>query len=65
VRQLRELSGDADNLRGRLVLRFGWVQVLDDPCHVASQRYTALKSRGWPGELLRCGPTCTAGLIEL
>lgn len=56
---------NVNNLRGRLVLRFGWVQMLDSPCHVASQRFTALHSRGWPGWIVPCGPSCTAGLLEL
>ncbi len=35
-------------------LRYGWIDVSDRPCLVATQVGSALVRRGWDGELLRC-----------
>jgi hypothetical protein len=42
-------------VRALLTLRYGWYDVTDNPCAVAWQVATVLRSRGWPGELRRCG----------
>ena len=51
---------NANTLLRRHVLRFGWDSVLDAPCDVATQRATLLRAQGWLGDLVRCGPACTA-----
>jgi hypothetical protein len=33
------------------VLRYGWVDVVEEPCLVARQVATALALGGWPGDL--------------
>ena len=43
---------------GILVLRYGWADVSNRPCDVASQIGDAAGKRGWPGVLRRCGPDC-------
>jgi hypothetical protein len=42
-------------VRALLTLRYGWYDVTDNPCAVAWQVATVLRSRGWPGEFRRCG----------
>jgi hypothetical protein len=42
-------------VRALLTLRYGWYDVTDNPCAVAWQVVTVLRSRGWPGEFRRCG----------
>lgn len=42
-------------LRALLTLRFGWYDVTAQPCAVAWQVATVLRSRGWPGDFRRCG----------
>ncbi len=44
-------------LIGWTTLRFGWSDVVGDPCGVAAQIAAALIERGWPGPLDRC-PRC-------
>ena len=48
---------DRDNrqsLHGVLTLRFGWRQVVGDPCRVARMVGAALDSRGWPDTTSPC-----------
>lgn len=41
-------------LNGQVTLRFGWAQVVGDPCEVARQVGEVLMSRGWTGSPVRC-----------
>lgn len=47
--------------RGDLTLRYRWTHVVGRPCAVARQVDDALRSRGWPGHGLPCGPACVVG----
>jgi hypothetical protein len=38
-------------------LRYGWADVVDRPCEVASQQAEVLRQQGWPGPFRRC-PSC-------
>jgi hypothetical protein len=38
-----------------LTLRYGWYDVTDNPCAVAWQVATVLRSCGWPVEFRWCG----------
>lgn len=42
-----------------ITLRYRWVHVLHRPCESARQVALALRSRGWSGAPVRCGPGCT------
>jgi Transcriptional regulator, AbiEi antitoxin len=44
-------------LRHYVTLRYGWFDVLEKPCQVASQVAAALVDRGWESSLRRC-PRC-------
>jgi very-short-patch-repair endonuclease len=44
-------------LLGARTLRFGWEDVVGDPCGVAHQIAVLLRAQGWRGELTRC-PRC-------
>jgi hypothetical protein len=41
-----------------MTLRYGWREVVADPCGVAAQVATVLTARGWSGAARRCGPGC-------
>ena len=57
--QLRDMWRDNVNVvLGNAPLRHGWSDVLDRPCQVAQQRAAVLRSRGWQGPLIECGPGC-------
>ena len=43
---------------GDTTLRYGWRDVVGDPCGVAAQVALVLAGRGWPGHPRPCGPTC-------
>lgn len=43
------------SLHGLTTLRFGWEQVVGNPCRVAHQVATVLHSQGWSGSLTPCG----------
>lgn len=43
--------------RGWITLRFGWWEIVEDPCGVAAGIAAALADSGWPGEPTRC-PDC-------
>lgn len=49
---------NANALRGRVTLRFGWKDVAARPCAVAAAVAELLRSRGWDGALARC-PACS------
>jgi hypothetical protein len=50
-RDLRSLAG------GTVTIRLGWGQVLQ-PCRLADRVAGVLRTRGWLGRPIRCGPTC-------
>jgi hypothetical protein len=45
---------------GKATLRYGAVDVFGRPCAVARQVGVLLRRGGWGGQLIRCGPHCTA-----
>ncbi|GGM62418.1 type IV toxin-antitoxin system AbiEi family antitoxin domain-containing protein [Dactylosporangium sucinum] len=48
--------------QGRRTLRYGWAEVVGDPCAVAVQVARVLRAAGWRGEPRSCGRSgCTAG----
>ena len=52
---------ERDNLvtaSGRRTLRYGWREIVDDPCGVAAEVARVLRSQGWSGTPRRCCPTC-------
>ena len=51
------LRDNAHTLDGWITLRFGWADVLADPCGVAAMIAQALHLLGWTGEITRC-PRC-------
>jgi hypothetical protein len=40
-------------------VRYGWIDVDRHSCQTAAQIGAILRSRGWPGPLIPCGPTCS------
>ncbi len=46
---------------GIVTLRYSWADVTERPCQVAGEVGRALRRRGWPGSVSRCGLTCAAG----
>lgn len=46
-------------LSGRTTLRYGWRDVVGEPCVAAGQVALARQQRGWPGSLRRCGANCS------
>jgi hypothetical protein len=44
---------------GTLTLRYGWVSVSARPCRTAAQIVRVLRSAGWTGKTIRCGPCCS------
>jgi hypothetical protein len=45
---------------GVVTLRYGWADVTERPCETAREVAAVLGSRGWPGGLRQCGPSCRA-----
>jgi predicted transcriptional regulator of viral defense system len=43
---------------GIVTLRYGWADVTERSCETAREVATVLGSRGWPGRIRRCGPSC-------
>lgn len=43
---------------GRVTLRYGWSDTLDDSCGTAAEVAQVLRGRGWAGRPRRCGPGC-------
>jgi hypothetical protein len=55
----RDLRRDNQvTVTGRTVLRYGWRDVVGEPCAVAAQVGLALQQRGWSGSVGRCGAGC-------
>jgi hypothetical protein len=55
----RDVRRDNANLVERQVtLRYGWPDVTQRPCLVATEVGAVLSGRGWDGRLRRCGATC-------
>ena len=57
---------DRDNahvLEGWTTLRFGWADVVGDPCGVAAQIAAVLAGRGWGGRVTRCS-RCGPGVCS-
>ena len=46
--------------QGETTLRFGWADAAGRPCESAAELAAVLHAHGWRGELVPCGPTCTA-----
>ena len=44
---------------GETVLRFGWRNVVGNPCEVAAQVGAVLQARGWTGRPMPCGTGCS------
>ncbi|NJC73286.1 hypothetical protein HC031_26720 [Planosporangium thailandense] len=56
----RDMRRDnASVVDGRRVLRYGWADVVGQPCAVAAQVATVLRASGWRGAPRRCAPGCT------
>jgi len=45
---------------GRITLRYGWREVVGEPCAVALEVAQVLRRRGWSGEVRPCGSACPA-----
>jgi hypothetical protein len=60
--ETRELDDVRDNEvvaeDGTRTLRYGWRSVSGHPCVVADQVVDVLRSAGWTGAPVRCGPDC-------
>ena len=52
------IRDNATAITGRLTLRFGWADVDAQACEVAQDVAVVLWSRGWGGQLRRCGSGC-------
>lgn len=63
--RFRDMRRDnASALDGRVTLRYGWIDVAEDPCAVAYQVAEVLVRRGWSALPTRC-PRCPAGTGEI
>jgi putative AbiEi antitoxin of type IV toxin-antitoxin system/uncharacterized protein DUF559 len=51
--------------QGITTMRYSWTDVSYQPCRTAAQIGTALASRGWPGPLRRCGPSCQVAQLRV
>lgn len=59
-RAFRDRSRDnAVVVSGQGSLRYGWREVAGDPRGIARELGRILRSRGWDGQVRRCGPDCT------
>lgn len=55
----RDIRRDnASATEGQVTLRYGWPDVTQRPCLVATEVGAVLSGRGWDGRLRRCGPAC-------
>jgi very-short-patch-repair endonuclease len=60
LEEFRDMDRDNANTEaGHVVLRVGWIAMLDRPCDVARQRASVLRKRGWQGSPIGCGPGCS------
>jgi very-short-patch-repair endonuclease len=58
--RFRDMRRDnAAVVRGAAPLRYGWSDVNERPCDVASQVVLVLARSGWPGQPRPCGPSCS------
>lgn len=60
--RFRDRRRDNRNSRaGHVILRYGWAEVISDPCGVAREVAGVLRNRGWNLSTLRsCGDLCAA-----
>src|SRR5216683_2639777 len=49
---------NASTAERRATLRYGWPDVTDRPCEVATAVAVVLRQRGWTGAPIPCAPTC-------
>ncbi|MGH3124326.1 MAG: hypothetical protein ACRDND_25355 [Streptosporangiaceae bacterium] len=49
---------NASAAEGQVTLRYGWPDVTQRPCLVATEVGAVLSGRGWDGRLRRCSPAC-------
>ncbi len=57
----RDIHRDnASAAAGMVTLRYGWADITEHPCRVASEIAAALHRGGWTGRLRPCGPACSA-----
>ena len=55
----RDLDRDLDAaVRSRTTIRSGYGQVFERPCRTAARIAVVLRSRGWTGTPVPCGPMC-------
>ena len=58
----RDLRRDNDStVEGDMTLRYGWRDVVGDPCAVAAQVAVVLTLGGWTGRPRACSAACAAG----
>lgn len=58
-RRWRDMRRDnRSTLRGEATLRYGYLDVTEQPCDVAAQVLLALRARGFTGRVQRCRPGC-------
>ena len=61
--RFRDMRRDnAAVVRGEHPLRYGWFDVDERPCDVATQVVLVLARNGWSGQPKRCGPHCSLAL---
>jgi very-short-patch-repair endonuclease len=59
AKRWRDIARDnAAHAEGLVTLRYGWSAVAEHPCETAAQIAAVLRPRGWPGQPMRCGPSC-------
>ena len=57
-RDIRRDNASAE--AGIVTLRYGWADVIHEPCRVAAEVARVLRNQGWTGRLRPCGPSCEA-----
>jgi hypothetical protein len=57
-RDIRRDNASAE--AGIVTLRYGWADVIQEPCRVAGEVARVLRNQGWTGRLHPCGPGCGA-----
>jgi hypothetical protein len=53
---------NAEVVAARPVLRFGWREVVGEPCRAAEQVSMVLQQHGWQGQAYPCGPECALSM---
>ncbi len=59
----RQKDGRRDRtalVRGRVTVRCFWIDLVPTACALAVDVGTIIRSRGWTGQVRRCGPSCAA-----